>query len=316
MGLLPGVFERNWQLKVLALAVAVLLWTVPRFEAQDTRVLEDIPVLVDLVDPEWARVGDPVPASVSVTLSGPARDLMALGVDRPPIYIPVAEVSKSDTTILLSRSWFRTSGLDGVVVEALDPLSVELRFEPKEDRALPLSAPLYGQLPDGYSLAGPPVITPAVATMIGPVSAFEGLDSLPLVPIDRSLVSGPGPYTQPVDTAGLEGFVVTPLEATVEFPLEVTAQRVFADQPVVLPVLPSDPQLQVRPASVTVILSGAPSLIESIAPEDLRVTVPAGQAILAPGGELRVNLVVDGVPELVTDSVPMRLVLLRRPAGQ
>ena len=71
MAFLPGILERNWQLKVLALAMAVLLWTVPRFEGQSSRVLDEIPVRVQLNDPNWALVGEPVPAEVTVPFGGP-----------------------------------------------------------------------------------------------------------------------------------------------------------------------------------------------------------------------------------------------------
>ncbi len=316
MGLLPGVFARNWQLKLLALAVAVLLWTVPRFEAQDTRELEEIPVLVDLLDPEWARVGDPDPSVVTVTLSGPARDLIALGVDRPPVRIPVPEVSVGDTTVLLSRTWFRTSGMDEVVVEALDPLEVRLQFEPIERKSVFLSAPFYGQLPDGNSLAGPPVITPSSVTLTGPASRLERVDSLSLIPTDLSLVGSPGPYTQPVDTVGFGDFIISSHEVTVEFHLEATAQREFLNLPVELPRLPADPQLQVRPDSVTVVLIGAPSLLDRVVAEDLRVTISPAQASLAPGEEGRVDVVVEGYPGLVTSSVPGGQVTLTRPVGR
>ena len=62
MAFIPGIFSKNWQLKLLATSVAVLLWTVPRFETQSTQVLEDIPIVVDLTDPRWALVGPPTPA--------------------------------------------------------------------------------------------------------------------------------------------------------------------------------------------------------------------------------------------------------------
>ncbi len=316
MSIVPGVLASNWRLKILALAMAVLLWTVPRFEAQSSQVLEDVPVRVDLADPNWALVGEPSPARVSVTLSGPARDLIAIGVDGPPVLVPVGEVSSSDTVVLLRPSWFRGSGRDGVVVEDLRPGAVSLRFERIEERRIPFSAPFFGNLPQGVSMAGLPRITPPMATVFGPAGRFQGVVSIPLVSLDLAQVLGSGPFPLTVDTAELEGLDVLPLEASVEIPTEPTLIREFTDQPLVLPLLDSPPQLQTRPAMVTVVLEGARSLVENLDPSNLRVTVPRGRANLAPGQEERLVVVVEGVPELVEYRVIPDWVLLRRPAGQ
>ncbi|MFC1791874.1 hypothetical protein ACFL0I_05385, partial [Gemmatimonadota bacterium] len=65
MPLFPGILTKHWQLKLMALAMAVLLWTVPRLEEQRREVWEDIPVQVDLNDPEFAVMGDPFPGPPS-----------------------------------------------------------------------------------------------------------------------------------------------------------------------------------------------------------------------------------------------------------
>ena len=120
-----------------------------------------------------------------------------------------------------------------------------------------------------------------------------------------------------MDTAGLSGLDILTLEAAVTFPTEPTAVREFPDQVVRLPVLGSEPQLSAQPSSVTVILSGARSLVEAVRPEDLRVTIPVSQATLEPGQEQQAVVVVEGVPELVDYQVATRgWVLLRRPVGQ
>jgi len=316
---LPGILTKNWQLKILAVGMAVLLWTVPRFEAQSSQVLEDIPVRVDLTDSLWALVGDATPAVVSVTLSGSARDLLALGIDRPPVLIPMGEVSSGDTTVSLRPSWFRVSGREGVVVEDISPDAVTLNFEAMEDRHIPFSVPLSGDLPPGLSQAGPPVVTPSGAQVFGAASRFEGLDSLRLMEMDLSLVrGGSGPIVLGVDTTGLQGLTILfpeAPEASVEIPTDSTISREFADLPVLLPSLDSNPQLQADPASVTVVLKGARNLVDLVDPETLSVTVPTERPGLAPGQETTVVLVVEGVPKFV-ESTPSIRVVLRRPAGQ
>ena len=316
MFFLPTILSRNWQLKVLALAMAVLLWTVPRFDAQSSRVLEEIPVVVQLTDQNWAIVGDPNPVTVSVTLSGPARDLIALGVEAPPVLVPVDQVSSEDTTIFLRDSWFRGSGREGVVVEDIRPDAISLSFETNLQQGIPFSPSIVGELPPGISLAGPPRAEPRAAEVYGPSSRVQALDSLRLLPIDLALVDGSGSLVSAVDTSGLGSLSVQPLQAMVTVPTEPTAAKEFQALPLILPVVDSDPQLQARQTSITVVLVGPRSLVEGVEIGDLRVTIPMNRAGLSPGQEERVVLVVEGVPEYVEARANPDWVLLRRPVGQ
>ena len=316
MAFLPGFLARNWQLKLSAVAMAVLLWTVPRFEAQGSRELENIPVRVQMNDPDWAQVDQPSPSTVSVTLTGPARELMTIGVDRPPILIPIDEVTSGDTTVLLRTSWFRGASREGVVVEDLRPNAVTLFFERIEQRPIPLSVSVVGELPPGLSLAGPPELDREAAVVFGTASRFQGLDSLSLFPIDLSRVQEGEPLVGTVDTTSLGGLSVAPLQVEVRVPTEPTTAREFPDLPVSLPVLDSDPQLQARPDAVTVVLVGAQSLVSSLDPESLRVTVPLNRTSLAPGQEERVVVVVEGMPDLVEARTTPGWVVLRRPVGR
>lgn len=315
MSFFPGIVTKNWQLKAAALAMAVLLWTVPRFEGQSSQTLQNVPVTVDLSDLDWARVGEPSPPMVNVTVSGPARELIALGIDPPAVVIPMTDLSSGDTTVMLRPSWFRGYGRPGVVVEDLRPGAVHLTFEEVEQRPIPLAARLTGQLPQGLSRSGQVVITPRETAVFGPASRLQAMDSVRLVPFDLSRVSGEGSHVVPVDTAGLEGLRFLNLEATLEVPVETTMAREFTDRPLVLPPPDSGPPLQARPASVRVVLVGARSLVENLDPETIIVSIPANQATLAPGEEVRVGVEVEGVPEFVDYRVTPDWVLLRRPAG-
>jgi YbbR domain-containing protein len=317
MSRFPGLFSKNWQLKLSALALAVLLWTVPRFEAQSSRVLDDLPVRVQLNDPEWVLAGEPLPASVRATLSGPARELFALGVDRPPVVIPVDRVSSADTAILLRFSWLRIPGREGVVVDDLSPGAVRLAFERISTRPISLAARLTGELPEGLSLAAPPELTPSAVQALGAASQLAVLDSLFLRALDLSRVRASGTFIQTVDTAGLGEIVVSPVHAAVRIRVEETGEREFQEVPLQLPVLDQDPQLDARPSAVKVTLVGARSLVDAVDPSDLRVTLSPGRVrALAPGEEeSRAYVILEGVPPLVRAEIEPPWVVLRRPAG-
>lgn len=316
MRFFPGILTRNWQLKLSALAMAVILWTLPKFEAQSSQTLT-VPVQVQLNDPQWALLREPLPSTVQVTLSGPTRALMGLRSDRPTVVVPVDQVSSADTAILLLQAWVRTSVREDVTVEDLAPSSVRLSFQPMEVDVATLRPRLEGSLPPGLSLAGPPEVTPGFVRVSGPASRVTPLTDLFLRPLDLSQVRSSGSFVLPVDTSGLSGMAFAPQRASVAIAVEPTLSRTFEGVPVRLPTVDSDPQLQARPSEVTVVLTGAQSLVEGMEAAQLRVTVLGTVAsALMPGEEVRANLSVDGVPDVVRATMDPAWVLLRRPTGQ
>lgn len=317
MQFFPGVITRNWQLKLSALAMAVLLWTVPEFETQSSQVLENVPVRVQLNDPQYALLREPLPASVQVTLSGSTRALLALKADRPAIMVPVDQVTSADTAILLLQAWIRTSVGEQVTVENIVPSSVRLSFEPIEVEAATLLYRFTGSLPPGLSLARAPEVNPGFVRISGPASRMGGVTTLSLMPLDLSRIRSSGTFVLPVDTTGLAGMALSPQRASVEIVLEETTTRSFPGLPVRLPVLDSDPQLQARPSTVNLVLSGARSLIEEFDSTSLRVAVSRTVATaLAPGEEVRATLSVEGLPDMIQAALDPEWILLRRPTGQ
>jgi YbbR domain-containing protein len=314
--LFPGVLSRNWQLKVSAIALAVLLWTVPRFEAPSRQTLQNVPVRVQLTDPQWALEGEPLPAQVSVTLSGPARELFALAVDQPSIVLPVDHVSAPDTAVQLLYPWLRIPEREGVLVEAMEPPSVRLAFERIAVAEVQLGIRLAGTLPANLSLSRLPVISDSLVSVRGAASRVAALDSIFLVPLDLAGVVGSGVIRLPVDTAGLNGMAISVRETGVEISVEETLELTFPDLPVEMALTDLGSSIQFRPTQAEVTLRGARSLVESIDPEQLRVRVPLSRAMnLDPGEERRVRLVVEGAPPLVEATARPELVTVRRAVG-
>ena len=316
MRFFPEVLARNWQLKLSALAMAVLLWTVPQLETQGSYVLEDVPVIVQLNDLEWALLDDPRPSTVSVTISGSTRTLMALRADRPSIVIPVDAVSSADTAILLLPPWLRTSFGEDISVEGLAPTEVRLSFERMEVKPVNLLFRSTGSLPPGLSLARVPEVSPGFVRVRVPASRLGELTVLGLMPLDLSGLRNSGSFDLLVDTAGLGGMALSSQRASVEIVLEETFSRSFPEVPIRLPILDDDPQLQARPATVTLELSGARSLVEDLDLSGIRLTVSQTVgAALVPGEEVRATLSIEGVPEVVQATLNPEWILLRRPTG-
>lgn len=320
MSVLPQVVTRNWRLKLAAFGLAVFLWAVVTVQPRNRQTLTSVPVQVVVNDPSWTLAEPPVPSSVDVRLGGPTRELLQLarGVEAGVVRIPIEAVTDRDTVVRLRNDWVRLNDGSGLVVEAILPATVQLRFEPTDSTALPLSVRVRNELPEGLSLAQPLGLTPPVVRVRGPSRMVEDLDSIPLEPLDLSAVDRSGQYTVAVDTAGLGGLVVEPTGATLSVFLEPTVERVIGGVPVVLEAAEGvdTTSLVFSPSSIQVTLMGARTLVNQANVEGLRAVVAAADVQgLVPAEEREVTIRVSGVPNLVRAFSPTTTVRVRRESG-
>ena len=313
MGALSGFFSRNWTLKLSAFGVALLLWVAVRAEAPSRQELRDIPVRVDLGDPGWALMGEPSPPTVTIRLGGPSRELIGMAVDRPTIVIPLDAVADGDTAVALSTSWVTVRDRPGIVVEDIQPSSVQLRLEPMERVTLPAVLHVAGELPADFAMAGPPEFYPEGIRVSGPRSRVAEFDSVPLLPLYLEEVTESGRISVGVDTTALEGLTVQPLSVDVDIPFEDRIERVMSGIPIVLPSNLSDvTSLDLRPTTASVIVQGARSLVDRADPTLLELVVRIEAVdVPAPGDEAEFPIALEGLPALVGGEPQQSVVTVR-----
>ncbi len=198
-------------------------------------------------------------------------------------------------------------------MESVTPSSVHLVFEAAVSRAVPLALRLKGVLPDRLALASPIGLNPQLVRVRGPASHIQGLDSLPLEPLNLGRVRASGVFDVAVDTLGLGGARVTPPSATVGVRVEEKVERVLTGVPVALQVTSTDPTLTVDPAAVSVVLQGARSLVDAVDPETLRAWVSTDLLhAMVPGEARRVPVEIEGVPDGISAQSTIDVVTVRR----
>jgi hypothetical protein len=313
VSLTPRTLVRNGRLKLTALGLSVLLWALVQTEPRNAETVPGVPVTVDLADTLWAASGTPEPSSVELRLSGPAGEIIRLARTGTEIRVPVASVGSQDTLITLRRDWVVLGEGSGLVVESVTPPAVRIGFEQAVAEAVPISVRTQGMLPSHLALASPLGLNPPVVRVRGPESRVEGLDSIPLRPLDLATVTGSGVFELPVDTTGLSGVRVLPTSATVGIRVEEKVERVLSGVPIIATAGADEVSLVITPATVEVSLRGARTLVTAVDPEDLRGWMPPESlAGMAPGEERRVTVRLEGVPDLVTAVVRDDVVTVRR----
>lgn len=201
-------FTENWALKLAAVALAILLWLAVRADAPKQAVFRNIPVAVDLRDPDWRLDGEPDPPVLNVTVVGSTPELMELASNPPRIVLPVEQVNDTTETQVVPLRWVQfPPGVNAreARVVALRPDTIRLRYERLALKTLPVKVTTTGDLPNGLALALPIQTSPATVQVRGPARALLGLDSVPLLPVELSGLRSTTNVPTRVDTAGVGG---------------------------------------------------------------------------------------------------------------
>lgn len=124
---------RNWQLKLAALALAVLLWVLVRAE-QPTEQWIQVRVETQLLDPAYTLTAPPAPRVVQVRFAGKWREIGELALEKPVLVLHVRNVGRQRTFVLEPAMVRLPDGARGRV-SALDvrPGLVKLALQPVPD---------------------------------------------------------------------------------------------------------------------------------------------------------------------------------------
>lgn len=231
MSRLSDLLTKNVGLKIAAVFIAIILWSVFRADAPAQARVPDVPIDVLVEDPGWTLVTEPQPARGSVVFRGTTRELLALVGAEPRIVVPIEDVDEPDVVVELRPGMIRIGGIiESNRVVQIDPGTVRLRFEPVIDRLVPVAVRVVGQLPPGVRLTGPIRTEPAVVRVSGGQSRVEALfaDSLPLLPFDISQLTQPETLRVNVDTTALTDLLATPQQIQVFVPALAVGDSVIA----------------------------------------------------------------------------------------
>lgn len=315
----PRVFTRNWRLKLAALTLAVLLWATMRLSDDRVSRLEipGVQVRVDQVASDWFLEGDPSPATVDMTVTGPMGDLFRVAMAEPVVVIPVDTVAGEDLVLELVPDWVWNVDRGSVAIEGFSPSTVRLLFEQYRVGEIPVSPRIIGRLPDSLALVAEPRANLLFAQVRGPASEVDGLEAVFLQPFDLSALTGSGRFDVGVDTIGLGGLVVNPTSATILVEAARRESRVLG--PLVVELALADEGLEVDPPEVAVTLSGAGVLLSEVDTANVVVGLSTGPQELRQGiednGEVRVPIEVRGLGRFLEGTADADSVTVRRVAG-
>ena len=257
----------NLNLKLLSLAFAFVLYALVHGSQDAQRSLR---LNLDALLPATPNrvLMTTLPDKVIVTVRGPrstldeenADDMAALQLDLR---------SGTETRVTLEPSMIPVP--PGVKVEQIDPPTIDLVWEDRVARDVPVQVGVVGTPAPGYVVKGEPLADPATIRAMGPKSRVVVLQRARADAFDVTGLTE-GKYTRqlaidrPLERVELDTTTVT---ATVEIAREV-AERPFTKVPV---AVIGRTGAKAQPAEVDVRLTCPPEVVRALRPEQVVPTV-------------------------------------------
>lgn len=279
VGFLRGL-TRDWQLKTLAFALALLLWIGVSAE-QVTTTWMYVPLEIRNSDPDYRLESADAPSLVEVRLSGRVRDLFDLRFFRKPSFIlNLSGIQNPVETRFLDPRMLQIP--PGMEVNPLDvrPASVRLEFTRVGVKRVPVRARLSGGPGPDWAVVDTLVGDPGFVDLAGPSELLAPVGEVFTLPIELTPADSVIDRTVAIDTTGLAGITLSATEVRLTGRMDRVVDRVIRDVPVTVPE-----GFRPVPDRVNVTLRGAQTTVGAVAPASLQVTAEiAPDAYVPPDG--------------------------------
>jgi len=184
---LKEAFTENVGLKALALSFAIGLFAVLYGRQDEQQRTVPVPIVLrPPVEGSARELMTQIPASIHVTLRGPARALDRLVQEGIlPLEIDLRQANLEQ--IVFNETMFSLP--PETKVTFIDPSSIDLDWEDLVARQIPVQSSVSGQPAGGFVVKGEPECEPSQVAVRGPRSIIEVMQSARLAPFDVSGLS-------------------------------------------------------------------------------------------------------------------------------
>lgn len=307
---LTAPLRRNVTAKVFALAFAFVLWFFVNAGKRETQVFQ-FPIELRNIPERTVLANRDRLDSVAVKLNGPGALLASLDSRRSPIAVDLSTVKIGEEARLkITDEMIHVPR--GVRVLDVEPSRVSLRLEGVREATVPVHLARKGEPASGYRV-GSISVTPAEATVSGPASAVEAIETVDTETIDiGGLSQSVGRTVALVRDDPMVSMV--PDRVTVQIEVEaILKSRQISN--VALAVRNVDRPFKLRPERVNLTVRGAKAAVEELQLETGSVYVDGAER--GPG-EHRVQVEVllpEGVELQKRDPATVILQVLERKDG-
>lgn len=250
------IFLEDWSLKLLSLTIALVLWLV--VTGQNEPVTAHVNVQLNFIRPQMLEISNDPPRTVDVMLTGSRNKLDDLTALDLVATVDISDQQPGERVLRLADKAL-ISLPQGVKVDGFQPSAIPIRLEQIIERQITIELKLEGKPADGYQVYA---VRPSKAAVMvrGPESRVKALQKLETESIWLS--GHKQTFTARhlgIDVPDAKVDLVDPvIDVQVEI-AELPVERTFSGVP------------NGSGSPMTIIVSGPPSILDKLKPEDLNV---------------------------------------------
>lgn len=295
---LSGWLTENLNLKLLSFAFALVIYSLVH-GGQDSRrsIVVDLEVALPPESSDRVLVGS-IPQSIRIFVRGTNQTIDNLRANAVSVQLDLATSPLAH--VVFEPKMVRLPETVNVEIEQFDPPALDLKWEQRVLRDVPIQVSVIGSPADGFVVKGFPVAEPKTAKVRGPQSEVMVLQSLRADAFDvHGLTAGDYPRQLTIERPSSR-LKVEPSVAvvTAEITREV-AERVFQKIPV---VVTGPAKGRTTPPEVDVRLICPPDIVRSLRPEQIVPQVEVVSKDTAGSVSLPVRVKIDKCEAYVTPS--------------
>jgi YbbR domain-containing protein len=259
------LYSNNWGLKLLALGLAILLFSVVHSDTDAQRaIFMDVVVLLPPPNSGKMLISE-VPSQVKVTLTGSRSKLSSLSRDD---FSPVQMDLRDGKSGYFYMDSSEISIGSGVQVMAISPSIVPLTWAVAAEKRLAVHVHVVGGLAKNLSLRGEVDAVPSYASVRGPKHELDDITTVSTEPVSLEGL-GAGGHTRRVPLQRLPEHVTYSGEDAVEVRINVVplvAERTLGRLPV---AAVGEGRASVRPPRVDVALRGPEDVMNRLSVDQI-----------------------------------------------
>jgi YbbR domain-containing protein len=170
---LRKLFLEDWNLKLLALAITVVLWLA--VTGQNKPVTMRVSgVQLDFLRPDGLEISNDPPGRIDVILNGSPDKLDRIGPRDLVATVDLSDQKAGERIVRLSLDRVKMELQEDVKIQGFHPSTIPIRLEPVIEVAIDVEVKFEGKLPVGFELAGVSV-SPAKVRLRGPADRVNAL---------------------------------------------------------------------------------------------------------------------------------------------
>ncbi len=268
---LKSALVENAGIKIIAIVVALFIWFNVSSQEEMTRSFV-LPVqLVNLSD-SLTIVGR-IPESAETRITATKRQLLYMGFKKGFVLMSLASATPGRFRQTLSATnVILPLGINPKNVQIITPTVVDLFFEPKIKRRVPVSLTLSGSVAEGYLLNRTPSISPRMVKVVGGESYVSHLRNIPTGSVDLGRIKSS--FEKEIELDFDKNLCQSfPDRVTVSISVSQRINRTLANVPPTILIDKSNLSADITPPTVSLILEGPKSILDTLSSKDVSILV-------------------------------------------